>query len=61
MLWIMGQEKIVQLVHSANVEIMGVAGQEGQQICDVIIKHQGRWMNTIVISIMYSVKKVDDR
>ena len=40
MLWIMGREKIVQLVHSVNVEIKDVAGQEGQQICDVIIKHE---------------------
>ena len=42
MLWIMGQEKIVQLIHSVNVEIMGVAGQEGLQKCDVIIKREGR-------------------
>ena len=41
MLWIMGREKIVQLIHSVNVEIMDAAGQEGEQKCDVIIKHEG--------------------
>ena len=41
MLWIMGKEKIVQLIHSVNVETMGVAGQEGQPKCDVIIKREG--------------------
>ena len=41
MLWIMGKEKIVQLIHSVNVEAMDAAGQEGQQKCDVIIKHEG--------------------
>ena len=41
MLWMMGREKIVQRIHSVNVEAMDAAGQEGQQKCDVITKHEG--------------------